>query len=105
MTALTVPAHRWDAANRIPAPEAVLLLHCSEGHDVSISHRNWHLLDQTRCDLCGCLADLIYARRHTPCRCEEAAPHPGDQRPQTPTPDNCHRLVSTVTEDDHLLAA
>lgn len=53
MATLSIPAYQWDAANIAPQPESVLLLRCTEGHEVPITHRNWHLLDQSRCQICG----------------------------------------------------
>lgn len=72
MTVLSIPAWRWDAANDVPDPDAVLALECTAGHGVSITHQRWHLLDQSRCPICGCLTDLVYARRYSGCPCGQA---------------------------------
>lgn len=70
MTATSIPASQWDAANRAPRPDAVLVLRCTEGHAVSLAHRVWHLVDDVRCERCGCLADVYHSRRHSLCPCD-----------------------------------
>ena len=79
MTASPIPAFRWDAANSAPQPEAVLTVPCTEGHEVAVPHRVWHLVDDLRCQTCGCLADVYHARRHWPCPCDAAVIQFGQQ--------------------------
>lgn len=70
MSAISIPAFRWDAANRAPQPDAVLVLRCTEGHSILVTHRAWHLIDDVRCEACGCLADVHHARKHSHCPCD-----------------------------------
>lgn len=85
MTTLSIPAYRWDAANDVPLPESVLFLDCTEGHGVPITHRNWHLVEEFRCELCGCLADVFHARRYVRCPCSAMSSELGHEQRRAAT--------------------
>ena len=68
--AQTLRAADWDRLQAMPEPALEFILHDDAGHDVPLSHYRWHTMDRAYCP-CGQYVDLVHARRHVSCPCDE----------------------------------